>query len=31
MYVAELWRYAVKSMAAESVTRAEVRADGIGR
>src|SRR2546428_13513566 len=29
MRVAELWRYPVKSMAAESLTRAEIRADGI--
>ena len=29
MHVAELWRYPVKSMAAESLTRAEIRADGI--
>jgi len=29
MHIAELWRYPVKSMAAESLTRAEIRADGI--
>ncbi len=29
MHLAELWRYPVKSMAAESLTRAEIRADGI--
>src|SRR5437879_11699302 len=29
MRVAELWRYPVKSMAAESLARAEIRADGI--
>src|SRR5205809_4944778 len=29
MHVAELWRYPVKSMAGESLTRAEIRADGI--
>jgi len=31
MHVAELWRYPVKSMAGESLTRAEIRADGIVR
>jgi uncharacterized protein YcbX len=29
MHVAELWRYPVKSMGGERVTRAEIRADGI--
>ncbi len=29
MHIAEVWRYPVKSMAAESLTRAEIRADGI--
>ena len=29
MHVAELWRHPVKSMAGESLTRAEIRADGI--
>ena len=29
MHLAELWRYPVKSMAGERLTRAEIRADGI--
>src|SRR5207247_7329148 len=29
MHFAELWRYPVRSMAGESLTRAEIRADGI--
>jgi len=29
MHVAELWRYPVKSMAGESLTRAEIRVDGL--